>query len=395
MSLATACPSCNTVFRVVQDQLKVSEGWVRCGNCHKVFNAIEHLFDLDSRRAVSTPRQTPQQIDMNDPAWQETAPAAFSNESLLMQQAEARRRAAARPQASPDTGTPADSAATSVAAPTPPVPAAPEATSAPPQTAAQPDAGNTARTSVESRDTADLDDEFPITAVIDADHPEEALLRQLPDDKRTADIAASASAASPAAAAQVGMPQVLARAEQPTGESPQGPETLPGFVREADRRARWQRPWVRVIMALLCLVLLAALGGQLVYQQRDRLAARWPQLQPLLERACEHLQCRLQPPRLIDAIVVDNTALTRPPGVEGYRLSVVLHNRASHVVAAPHLELSLSDTNGTVVIRRVLAPIDLEGGQPELPAQSEQTWALAFQTPGQNIAGYTVSAFYP
>ncbi len=58
MSLATRCTSCGTVFRVVQDQLKVSEGWVRCGRCNEVFNALEGLFDLE-----------------RDPATQWTAPA--------------------------------------------------------------------------------------------------------------------------------------------------------------------------------------------------------------------------------------------------------------------------------------------------------------------------------
>src|SRR5205809_5561431 len=47
MSLATRCTSCGTVFRVVQDQLKISEGWVRCGRCEQVFNALEGLFDLE------------------------------------------------------------------------------------------------------------------------------------------------------------------------------------------------------------------------------------------------------------------------------------------------------------------------------------------------------------
>ncbi len=46
MSLATRCTACGTIFRVVQDQLKVSEGWVRCGRCDEVFNALEGLFDL-------------------------------------------------------------------------------------------------------------------------------------------------------------------------------------------------------------------------------------------------------------------------------------------------------------------------------------------------------------
>lgn len=51
MSLATRCTECGTVFRVVQDQLKVSEGWVRCGRCSAVFNALENLCELDADAA--------------------------------------------------------------------------------------------------------------------------------------------------------------------------------------------------------------------------------------------------------------------------------------------------------------------------------------------------------
>lgn len=50
MSLATRCTACGTVFRVVQDQLKVSSGWVRCGRCGEVFNAIESLVDVALER---------------------------------------------------------------------------------------------------------------------------------------------------------------------------------------------------------------------------------------------------------------------------------------------------------------------------------------------------------
>ena len=57
MSLATRCTACGTVFRVVQDQLKISEGWVRCGRCKEVFNALEGLFDLD--REAPPPWQPP------------------------------------------------------------------------------------------------------------------------------------------------------------------------------------------------------------------------------------------------------------------------------------------------------------------------------------------------
>src|SRR5947207_12642874 len=47
MSLATRCTACGTVFRVVRDQLRISEGWVRCGRCQEVFNALDNLFDLE------------------------------------------------------------------------------------------------------------------------------------------------------------------------------------------------------------------------------------------------------------------------------------------------------------------------------------------------------------
>lgn len=43
MSQITRCPSCATSFKVVADQLRISEGWVRCGQCKEVFDASAHL----------------------------------------------------------------------------------------------------------------------------------------------------------------------------------------------------------------------------------------------------------------------------------------------------------------------------------------------------------------
>jgi len=60
MSLATRCPACGTVFRVVPDQLKVSDGWVRCGRCTEVFNAGQRLFDLEQEPPPAlTPPEPP------------------------------------------------------------------------------------------------------------------------------------------------------------------------------------------------------------------------------------------------------------------------------------------------------------------------------------------------
>lgn len=43
MSQTTRCPSCTTIFKVVPDQLRISDGWVRCGQCEQIFDAAEHL----------------------------------------------------------------------------------------------------------------------------------------------------------------------------------------------------------------------------------------------------------------------------------------------------------------------------------------------------------------
>lgn len=43
MSLITRCPACQTSFRVVPDQLRMSDGWARCGQCSEVFDASSNL----------------------------------------------------------------------------------------------------------------------------------------------------------------------------------------------------------------------------------------------------------------------------------------------------------------------------------------------------------------
>ena len=51
MTAVTQCPQCGTRFRVVPDQLKISNGWVRCGKCAEVFNAQGALATAAALRA--------------------------------------------------------------------------------------------------------------------------------------------------------------------------------------------------------------------------------------------------------------------------------------------------------------------------------------------------------
>lgn len=52
MSLITCCPACGTMFKVVPDQLRISEGWVRCGYCAEVFDASANLQGDEAQAAA-------------------------------------------------------------------------------------------------------------------------------------------------------------------------------------------------------------------------------------------------------------------------------------------------------------------------------------------------------
>jgi predicted Zn finger-like uncharacterized protein len=53
MSLITRCPACGTMFKVVPDQLRISEGWVRCGKCAEIFDASQRLESGEVGMAVA------------------------------------------------------------------------------------------------------------------------------------------------------------------------------------------------------------------------------------------------------------------------------------------------------------------------------------------------------
>ncbi len=56
MSLIARCTACQTSYRVVPDQLRVSDGWVRCGQCGEIFDATQQSVDTDTEQSVADPR---------------------------------------------------------------------------------------------------------------------------------------------------------------------------------------------------------------------------------------------------------------------------------------------------------------------------------------------------
>jgi hypothetical protein len=194
------------------------------------------------------------------------------------------------------------------------------------------------------------------------------------------------------------------RDEPPLGEEPPSmphgepaPEPQPAFVRQAHRRAFWRRPWVRVGLGAVVLVLMGLLVLQAMYLWRDQLASRMPASKPALHALCGRLDCEIVPPRPIDDVVIDSSVLLRrSPGL--YSFNVVIRNKSGLEVAAPSLELTLTDHQDQVLVRRVLLPAEWPRPIETLPPGAE--WALQFdlalaELSDQVMTGYRAILFYP
>lgn len=306
MSLITRCPACGTMFKVVPDQLRISEGWVRCGHCAEVFDASAHI--------------------QGDPAVELAPPLPAEPDAMYGE--------ATGPSPVPE----------------------------PPRMQAE-------------RETAALERE---PTVEPAGASPKALLIEpyLPDDLR-ADRAEDL----------VIDPMTPAPALEDVS-----------FVRDARRKAFWRRPGVRVLMAVLTLALTLALVAQMAVQERDRIAAVQPALKPALEALCAPLHCTVNPPRQIEAIVIDSSSFSKLRG-DAYRLAFTLRNQAATHVAMPAIELTLTDAQDQPVLRRVLLPADLGPASGLIEAASDWSGSHAVSVvPGNGagrVAGYRLLAFYP
>lgn len=360
MSLATRCNACGTVFRVVQDQLKVSEGWVRCGRCAEVFDAREQLFDLEREAPPPWPvqAQTP-----------ENSADDSEFEATRLDSRHEREALSAWP--SPDQEAP--------------------------ETA-----------ELDDLDTPALDEFADDDEALPGEPADESFSHQSNEAARTSEhsfqlpadyLSGGDRQASHGAAASLKAPDLDALAAHPDDS----PLVRPSFMRDT---ATEQPAMSRVVRALWIgagIVLALLLELQAVVHYRDRLATLNPQLSLYLTKMCEVLSCEVRPLQLISAISVESSSLTHAPGdANRYQLSVSLLNRADTALALPSVDLSLTDSAGTLLARRVLKPGDFSAAAPQpagpagtIAAKSQMNLQTLLQAGDARLVGYTVEVFYP
>jgi len=111
---------------------------------------------------------------------------------------------------------------------------------------------------------------------------------------------------------------------------------------------------------------------------------------------CIALRCELAPRQHIAAVVLTGSSFRQDAQPHRYRLELSIQNQATTSVATPAVELTLTDAQDQVLVRKVLLPSDI-GAPVELAAQTEWEGSLSVVTQGLHLAvsGYRVLAFYP
>ena len=185
----------------------------------------------------------------------------------------------------------------------------------------------------------------------------------------------------------------------------------PSFVKEAREQTRdagGRRVWLWIGIPLLLIALLM----QLTWLFRNDIAARSPQASKLLRAACARLHCEIKLPLNLDQLSVSASRLEQAPPPESasattgngsdaampMTLIALLQNNSDTTQTWPALELTLRDSDGTLLVRKVflahnyLTPNELREG---MPARSEREIRLPLTLTGEPPAGFAVSIFYP
>lgn len=388
MSQITCCPSCGTKFKVVADQLRISEGWVRCGQCKEIFDASAHM------QAIVVPPLLPD-LPLEAPPAHDAPPAPTPEPVAPVLEF-------------PDPVVPAF-----LAAPAPPpvaVAVAKVEPAEPPQAEADVLPAQAPALAPAVPDAAEGSDGAQASTkeaqAFSAPLPVEPSAQEIPQEACAAvpSVPASepASDAAPSTEPPAALEAASAHAEAPPQPESDGQDVVgelppePGFVRAARRRAFWHSTGVRLFLLLLGLVAVAGLALQMAVHQRNALAAAQPQLRPWLEQTCAWLGCTIGPDQRIAAVAIDSSGFVKAGRGDSYQLTLALKNLSGAAVAMPAVELTLTDAQDQPVLRRVLFPAEL-GAPVELAAHGE--WSgqtmVVLAGPALRLSGYRVLAFYP
>ena len=378
----TTCPQCARNLAVTASDLRLGQGYVRCGRCSGVFNALASLADEPTAPA-STPDEPP------EPALPlEVPPLASALEGIEVTDGE--------PPIDPNEVTGENEVLRTGVFETivlegdgiTQTEEAVEESEVDAQLQALVQRFDAVR-EAEAAEAADLqsppieldDEALPAESLDLAEEPSLNLDLDEPDDETPFLIETPLPATDEATAAAV-LPVTLDTPDTPDALTA-GP--LPEEAVSPTRRGLWITG--SVLLALL-------LAGQAVHQFREALVAQAWAAQPLtaLYRA---FGVTLEPHWDLQAYDVRQLGADAVPGESPHiAVRASIHNRAKRSQPLPLLRVMLQDRFGNQIATREVAPLEYLRGTPAqpLPADQRVDADLLLPDPGQTAVGFEIDA---
>lgn len=349
-SLVTRCPACTTLFKVVPDQLRISEGWVRCGQCDEVFDANAHMqpaMDLAGEAPAGV------QVDESVVLVRPDAPVASEESALLL---------------------------------------TPEDIERPGAQALKDDLAE----SVHSLHADDVPGTLAPEPQSETPQPGEGDLRS--PTTISGAVSEESATPEPAEPALDDAALIISGRFKPSAAPVQDVREVlnPSFLM---RRAKPQRRAAGWLVGAFAVVLLSLLLLQVAVQERDRIVATEPATAPALMGLCRVLGCQIQPLKEIQSIVIESSSFVKVKA-DVYRLSFAIKNTALVPLALPSAELALTDLRDQSVLRRVLSPAEY-GSRTATLAPGEDLSVVvpvgvkAAVPESDKVTGYRLLVFYP
>jgi len=387
----TKCPNCSTIFNATDEDLDAQQGLVRCGRCREVFNASWNL--VDSIPGEEQGETTDALVDSRDAADVPTTPAGHvpdgaseSPQKWTVSEQPPDLTEAAEGELT-ETLTITDFATTEEVehlgdyadASTPRQSPKPDAVSESPR----------APLETELNVPGDVDEEIVIEAPTN--------LWNLNDDPDLRESGTDTT--SNASAGEHGQQKIpVEQSDRRAGVA--GPGLKPdlrmiALARQADDVKLVEIPHPKPVQSAAwtaaALVLFVAVFWQLKQYYLTELAEIASLREPL-EAICEYASCTVPPRTDIKRVDLASTSVDPHPATPGaLRVSANLINRASFAQPFPPLEVTLTDTEGTVVGRRTYLPHEYRAGPlDEMSPNVLERVDLDLAQPAQTAVGYEI-----
>ncbi|MES2500971.1 MAG: zinc-ribbon and DUF3426 domain-containing protein [Pseudomonadota bacterium] len=166
-----------------------------------------------------------------------------------------------------------------------------------------------------------------------------------------------------------------------------------------DPKFQFNKPKRSIGLILGCILLLLVAVLQSIYFLRSTIAVNYPQFKPHLEQACSYLNCKVNLPKHLDLLTIDDSDMQESDDYQDViNFSSLLINNAPHAQAFPNVELTLTDIDDKPVLRKLVRPQEyLNSGVnivDGMTAREEVRINLAINVQNLSVAGYRVLLTY-